>query len=102
MDEIAFHRAMHRPGTLVDVGAHDGMLTLPFARLPDSRVLAFEPLPPAFAPPAARPKRTQITSRGRRSSARGRDKGFTFVATVRQTVLAEGRMASWRAPSHRA
>ena len=49
MDEIAFHRAIHRPGTLVDVGAHDGMLTLPFARLPDSRVVAFEPLPPAFA-----------------------------------------------------
>ena len=49
MCEIAFHRAMHRPGTLVDVGAHDGMATLPFAALPDSRVLAFEPLPPAFA-----------------------------------------------------
>jgi FkbM family methyltransferase len=49
MDEITLHRAMHRPGTLVDVGAHDGLLTLPFADLPDSRVLAFEPLPPAYA-----------------------------------------------------
>ncbi len=49
MDELGFHRAMHRPGTLVDVGAHDGMLTLPFAALPASRVVAFEPLPPAFA-----------------------------------------------------
>ncbi|MBR0668944.1 FkbM family methyltransferase [Roseomonas hellenica] len=49
MDEITFHTRLHRPGTLLDVGAHDGLITLPFARLPDSRVLAFEPLPPAFA-----------------------------------------------------
>ncbi len=50
MDETRFHTLLHRPGgTLVDAGAHDGLLTLPFARLPDSRVLAFEPLPPAFA-----------------------------------------------------
>jgi FkbM family methyltransferase len=49
MDEIRLHRAMHIPGTLVDVGAHDGLLTLPFAALPDSRVVAFEPLPPAYA-----------------------------------------------------
>lgn len=49
MDEISFHTRLHRPGTLLDVGAHDGLITLPFARLPASRVLAFEPLPPAFA-----------------------------------------------------
>jgi FkbM family methyltransferase len=49
MDEITFHTRLHRPGTLLDVGAHDGLITLPFARLPASRVLAFEPLPPAFA-----------------------------------------------------
>ena len=49
MDETTFHSLLHRPGTLVDVGAHDGLITLPFARLPRSRVLAFEPLPPAFA-----------------------------------------------------
>lgn len=49
MDEIAFHRTLHRPGTLLDVGAHDGAFTLPFAALPASRVLAFEPLPAAFA-----------------------------------------------------
>jgi len=48
MDELAFHRTLHRPGTLLDVGAHDGAFTLPFARLPRSRVLAFEPLPSAF------------------------------------------------------
>jgi FkbM family methyltransferase len=48
MDEITFHTRLHRPGTLLDVGAHDGLITLPFAALPDSRVLAFEPLPPAF------------------------------------------------------
>ena len=49
MDEENFHRLLHRPGTLVDIGAHDGLLTIPLARLPGSRVLAFEPLPAAFA-----------------------------------------------------
>ena len=49
MDEITFHTRLHRPGTILDVGAHDGLLTIPFARLPGSRVLAFEPLPSAFA-----------------------------------------------------
>lgn len=48
MDELGFHRVLHRPGTLLDVGAHDGAFTLPFAQLPRSRVLAFEPLPAAF------------------------------------------------------
>jgi FkbM family methyltransferase len=49
MDELDFHLRLHRPGTLVDIGAHDGLLTLPFARLPSSRVHAFEPLPSAHA-----------------------------------------------------
>jgi len=49
MDEIDIHSRLHRPGTIVDVGAHDGLLTVPFSRLPGSRVLAFEPLPRAFA-----------------------------------------------------
>lgn len=49
MDELTFHRLLHRPGTLLDVGAHDGALTLPLSRLPRSQVLAFEPLPSAFA-----------------------------------------------------
>lgn len=53
MDELGFHRTLHRPGTLLDVGAHDGAFTLPLAALPASRVLAFEPLPPAFARLAA-------------------------------------------------
>ena len=49
MNETEFHARLYRPGTLVDVGAHDGLITVPLARLPGSRVLAFEPLPPAFA-----------------------------------------------------
>jgi len=49
MDEITFHTLLHRPGTLLDIGAHDGLITLPFSLLPRSRVLAFEPLPSAFA-----------------------------------------------------
>ncbi len=49
LDETTFHTLLHRPGTLVDVGAHDGLITIPLARLPGSRVLAFEPLPPAMA-----------------------------------------------------
>ncbi len=48
MQEIEFHRALHRPGTIVDIGAHDGRLTLPLAQLLRSAVVAFEPLPPAF------------------------------------------------------
>lgn len=49
MNETDFHTRLHRPGTLIDVGAHDGLITLPLARLPGSRVIAFEPLPTAFA-----------------------------------------------------
>lgn len=49
MDELSFLRALHRPGTIVDVGAHDGALTMPLAALPGARVVAFEPLPTAFA-----------------------------------------------------
>lgn len=49
MDELTFHGRLHRPGSILDVGAHDGLLTLPFCRLPGARVLAFEPLPSAFA-----------------------------------------------------
>ena len=49
MDELAFHRALFRPGTIVDVGAHDGALTVPLAGLRGVQVVAFEPLPPAFA-----------------------------------------------------
>jgi FkbM family methyltransferase len=49
MQEIEFHRALYRPGVIVDVGAHDGRLTVPLAELPHSRVVAFEPLPSAFA-----------------------------------------------------
>ena len=48
MDELDFHRALFRPGTLIDAGAHDGGLTLPFAALPGAKVIAFEPLPQAF------------------------------------------------------
>ncbi|PZW45721.1 FkbM family methyltransferase [Humitalea rosea] len=53
MDEVTFHSRLHQPGTMLDVGAHDGLLTLPFSRLPASKVLAFEPLPRAFARLAA-------------------------------------------------
>jgi len=53
MDEITFHSRTHRPGLILDVGAHDGLLTLPLARLPGARVLAFEPLPSAHARLAA-------------------------------------------------
>jgi FkbM family methyltransferase len=47
MDEVSVLRALHRPGTIVDVGAHDGALAVALARLPGARVVAFEPLPPA-------------------------------------------------------
>lgn len=49
MDELDFHRALARPGTVLDIGAHAGALTLPLSELPGLRVIAFEPLPTAFA-----------------------------------------------------
>lgn len=49
MQEIDFHRALHRPGTIVDAGAHDGRLTLPLSALPNTHVIAFEPLPTVFS-----------------------------------------------------
>ncbi len=58
MDEITFHTRLHSArhsarhsalGTIVDVGAHDGLLALPLSRLAGTRLLAFEPLPAAFA-----------------------------------------------------
>lgn len=49
MEEVTFHRRLWRPGLALDIGAHDGLLTVPLAALPGARVLAFEPLPPAFA-----------------------------------------------------
>ena len=49
MDELTFHRGLFRPGILLDIGAHDGLLTVPFAALPGARVVAFEPLPTAMA-----------------------------------------------------
>lgn len=49
MDELRFLTALHRPGSLVDAGAHDGLLAVPLGRLPGAHVLAFEPLPTAFA-----------------------------------------------------
>ncbi|WP_338662072.1 FkbM family methyltransferase [Pararoseomonas sp. SCSIO 73927] len=54
MDELTFLTALHRPGTLVDVGAHDGLLALPLAALPGARVIAFEPLAEARGRLAAR------------------------------------------------
>jgi FkbM family methyltransferase len=49
VDELDFHRALYCPGSIVDVGAHAGALTLPLAELAGARVIAFEPLPSAFA-----------------------------------------------------
>ena len=67
MDEQDFHRTLHpmqRPGgTLLDIGAHDGEFTRPFAALPGNRVLAFEPLPSAFARLAAQNWPPHVTLR---------------------------------------
>jgi FkbM family methyltransferase len=49
MEELDFFRALHRPGALLDIGAHDGLLTIPLARFPESQVHGFEPLPSAMA-----------------------------------------------------
>jgi FkbM family methyltransferase len=49
LHELDVHRALYRRGTIVDVGAHDGAFTIPFAALAGAHVVAFEPLPTAFA-----------------------------------------------------
>jgi len=50
VDELTFHTRLHRPGgTILDIGAHDGLLVVPLSRLPGARLVAFEPLPAAFA-----------------------------------------------------
>ncbi|MFC7737961.1 FkbM family methyltransferase [Roseomonas sp. GCM10028921] len=49
MDELTFLTALHRPGTILDVGAHEGLLTLPLAALPGASVIPFEPLSHARA-----------------------------------------------------
>jgi FkbM family methyltransferase len=49
MREVDFHRALSGPGLIVDAGAHEGGMTVALAALPDVHVLAFEPLPAAFA-----------------------------------------------------
>jgi FkbM family methyltransferase len=43
--EVIAHITLSRPGTLIDVGAHKGAFTIPFAKLLDTSVLAFEPIP---------------------------------------------------------
>lgn len=49
LEELDFFRALHRPGVILDIGAHDGLLTHPLAALPGAEVIAFEPLPSAMA-----------------------------------------------------
>ncbi len=49
MFERTFHETLHRPGTIIDIGAHDGALTIPLSHLPNTQLIAFEPLPTAFA-----------------------------------------------------
>jgi FkbM family methyltransferase len=49
LEEIDFFRALHQPGVILDVGAHEGLLTHPLAALPGAEVIAFEPLPSAMA-----------------------------------------------------
>jgi FkbM family methyltransferase len=45
LTELEAHLQLARPGTLVDVGAHAGAFTVPLAQVPDTCVLAFEPIP---------------------------------------------------------
>src|SRR5580704_3999307 len=40
MQEIEFHRALARPGLIIDAGAHEGGMTVALAALPDVHVLA--------------------------------------------------------------
>lgn len=45
LSELNAHLALARPGTLIDVGAHIGAFTVPFAKLDNVNVISFEPIP---------------------------------------------------------
>jgi FkbM family methyltransferase len=47
-DELAFHHKLVRPGTIIEVGANKGTMTLHFAVWERQKVVAFEPFPPTF------------------------------------------------------
>ena len=78
MDEIAFLTALHRAGTVVDVGAHEGLLTLPLAQLPGARVLAFEPLQQVL--PALRAVTSGLPNVEVRAEALGDHSGRTVLS----------------------
>jgi FkbM family methyltransferase len=47
-DELLFHQKLARPGTIIDVGANRGNMTLHFAAWERQKLVAFEPFPPVF------------------------------------------------------
>ena len=47
-DELAFHNKLARPGTIIEVGANRGSMTLHFAVWERQKLIAFEPFPPIF------------------------------------------------------
>ena len=47
-DELAFHNRLARPGTIIEVGANKGSMTLHFSVWERQKVMAFEPFPPIF------------------------------------------------------
>jgi FkbM family methyltransferase len=47
-DELAFHHSLARPGTIIEVGANVGSMTLHFAVWERQKLVAFEPFPPVF------------------------------------------------------
>jgi FkbM family methyltransferase len=47
-DELAFHHKLVRPGTIIEVGANKGSMTLHFSVWEQQKVVAFEPFPPIF------------------------------------------------------
>lgn len=47
-DELAFHNKLARPGTIIEVGANRGAMTLHFSVWERQKVVAFEPFPPVF------------------------------------------------------
>lgn len=47
-DELAFHHKLARPGTIIEVGANKGVMTLHFSVWERQKLIAFEPFPPIF------------------------------------------------------
>jgi len=94
LQELDVHRHLYRPGTIIDVGAHDGAFTVPFAALPGARVVAFEPLPTAFARLETALRASQSANITLHQAALGERAGTVMLEVAEVAGVAQEQWAS--------